>query len=1462
MPWIGLFVADFTFRAVFYAGCAMANADNERPAQWGVLQSPLAMVVVALLAILGIRSPSSPNNGAKGVPVSKADDASASKDKDKKIPEENLEPPPWELLNDYFLIPASRWPSVTEPGGHAERDESPWPDVLKTSQHDSKLAHDGLKRKRLIECASQVVPRIDCLIATVADPIDSRFQHIFDASIDAIQRGIGGHGYDLDRFSLLWTEELKDLAKGKSSESISRRSRLEPSAMLFRRNLFAMDNTPSDTWNLSGNTNSLLMVLLVGETPTTGVHKSALAEALDFVSLCHSHPCHQGGLGIAVDGKPSSSIRIKILGPEFSGSASSLRQGIVDWWRQRSKDGVNRIAGHEVEILSGSATSDSVHTILNHFESSDERSWLSMRFNATVLPDSTTRIELLRHLINTRGIPADKIVLLAERGTAYGRTNDVKRNVNDKKDGKGHDTGNTQFPKNLKAWHELHDSLLAPIEARADNGSKTVVHQKRIEFARSMERTLRERVLDDSLSDKKASGHVKRLETDSWCRRMWFLAGRRSQFGHLLDSKEVAFDQLRRIREFSYPLGLSRIRSEFEKSDAYRNEGGKNGQVVTKRNVELRLGNVQHSIDTVPIYSDVTTPAVDISLEQLLSTIKRDDIRAVGLVGTDVLDKLFLAQQLRAHAPDLLLFTQEYDVFYMHADYAGYLNGMVLVSSYPFNPRGRGWMAHDTKYRDYVFATDTAQGVFNATVALLNMQFRNLKSYRPVDMLNYEPPFSQGRDSGTAKRTFGPSVWLTMVGDTGLLPLDVVSIHEGKHEGAIAYVHQPSIPRAADSKGEVKELRPSLLFVHVPPFLPLFLFLVAASLGLAVLFVIHGLSDRQRRSGVWRMAVRFAPWLALGGWQWRAARHRPRRIAGLELHRAKRLWAPRSMRSLFLAGLLWCVAVASVAMAAPRLAAIRFDLLSMSGHLDVQNSWGLEGAVALVATLLVILAAIVVAIRRFLVVAPGFVATASLSLVVGAILVGGGVVVWLMLDDVRAASFAERAGALGSGLSPVMPVLALLAALGCWCLCHLRREYFLRVFRLSNPFPNHRVAEDGKAGGESDQGSHLASNLVGFGHRFHELNAWLKGKPRLPRAAGDWVMGLVFSIWMVYTLAFGWTGSAEGRLFDIGFRLLLGVCLVAYFSLLIRIRAVAGLFERLLRRLAQHPMVFSFTRVPERLASKVSGQLFAASPHPGDLEFSVRCLNRLVQESREDATVVKAASEGPSESREEFPARVTKFAEGEIDIRRFDRRLAAIFGRDRAHQIEALFFANRLFGDLTLVSREHIVPKLERYWSQIEVLRDRGRSDNDDSGKGREKSWTWEREAEVFVAMQWMNLIRQVFTHLQNLMMFLIAMLLCILISLQIYPFQPRNGLLTFWFGLMAWTVLSIVIAIVKFNRDEVLSRICQTVPNQFTFDRSLVVPFLSYVVAPITGILLVWFPALGRVLFGWFGTIGAWPGV
>jgi hypothetical protein len=49
-----------------------------------------------------------------------------------------------------------------------------------------------------------------------------------------------------------------------------------------------------------------------------------------------------------------------------------------------------------------------------------------------------------------------------------------------------------------------------------------------------------------------------------------------------------------------------------------------------------------------------------------------------------------------------------------------------------------------------------------------------------------------------------------------------------------------------------------------------------------------------------------------------------------------------------------------------------------------------------------------------------------------------------------------------------------------------------------------------------------------------------------------------------------------------------------------------------------------------------------------------------------------------------------------------------------------------------------------------------------------------------------------------------------------------------------------------------VLSRLSKTTPNRFTFDRSLVLPMITYVLIPLFSLLAVQFPGIGRMLFTW----------
>ena len=172
------------------------------------------------------------------------------------------------------------------------------------------------------------------------------------------------------------------------------------------------------------------------------------------------------------------------------------------------------------------------------------------------------------------------------------------------------------------------------------------------------------------------------------------------------------------------------------------------------------------------------------------------------------------------------------------------------------------------------------------------------------------------------------------------------------------------------------------------------------------------------------------------------------------------------------------------------------------------------------------------------------------------------------------------------------------------------------------------------------------------------------------------------------------------------------------------------------------------------------------------------------------------------------------------------------------------------------------MPELYEYWSRKPVndstFDSEGAGSQEDESKSEKKkrSLTWHEKAEVFVVTQVVYLCRQVFTQIQNMLTFLVLMLFCLLICFDSYPFQPHRLLLSLCFGLIIWKAVFVLIMMFKFNRNEVLSRIGGTSVNRLTFDRSLFLPLVTYVIVPLVGLLLVQFPVLGESLFGWVNTL------
>lgn len=280
-------------------------------------------------------------------------------------------------------------------------------------------------RERFIDKQSQVV------IATIPDPLDSSAGTDFDAALDALRMAAVSAGYQPDRFYLPWTQKpLKiksnvksdvvspaDVSLEVSSEQFVGENGFFPGALLFRR-----------------SNDELLLILLVGETATNGINGPAMWQALwyweDLVgpAMRPALWCQKDFVGPVVwkvfcswanpvwtnacPAEPQCpDIKqlppVSIVGPSFSGSASSLRR-VLDRWA--SSQNVPILPGR---VISGSVSGDAVQGTLS--TSMEDR--FRMTFRSLIHPGSDVK-EALKSFLCTRGLRRN--LLLHEGDTQYG----------------------------------------------------------------------------------------------------------------------------------------------------------------------------------------------------------------------------------------------------------------------------------------------------------------------------------------------------------------------------------------------------------------------------------------------------------------------------------------------------------------------------------------------------------------------------------------------------------------------------------------------------------------------------------------------------------------------------------------------------------------------------------------------------------------------------------------------------------------------------------------------------------------------------------------------------------------------------------------------------------------------------------------------------------------------------------
>ena len=848
---------------------------------------------------------------------------------------------------------------------------------------------------------------------------------------------------------------------------------------------------------------------------------------------------------------------------------------------------------------------------------------------------------------------------------------------------------------------------------------------------------------------------------------------------------------LRQIVQLAFPMQIGRLRSEYDKVPDLKYGPLGSLSPAPRTGLGLVADNARFAIDVPPTYSEETSRAAERQLDAILSTISRRDVRVVGIVATDVNDTLFLAQQVRRYAPDVQLFTADGNLLFSNTDYLPYTDGMLCVSTYPLFPNNQYWLGNPDPDL-LTFPSSAAEGEYNAATVLLNDLFKPPRANRG-QLRDYQTPFEGSRK---------PPLWLMIVGRDGLWP--IVTWNDVNERG---YLHVDRLPKAVLNPPTVDA--PSGIYATL-----------SALVSLACVFLWFA----RNRPGDGAAAPGGAP----SSLPWYAAVWAP--FAPMPQHRQPT--AACGAAAAFFVGLLliqlcysaplWQLLIASVAQG---------QRLTRDSVLECVWVHGVSLAAA-AALAAVMFALCLEWLRQCCPHSVQIKQWRRATLVVIAVLLAlwiwwwpsGGNSNW----SLNAAIFAERLGTYSSGVSPLISASLLGAIISLWGICHLRRLHFLNYFEVCSPF-----------GPEGDLSAIGAEHRAGVDLRIQALGGPLERIWFRPQRFLDYAFLVFVGLAFAYVFLVRWSGTVEGRLFDCLFVATAGVAVAAIALLHVRMTATSGLFERLLRRLGQHPLAASFDRLPQRLASKAGGNVLSAAPHPGDYELSVRLLKQLATQCATDKEDKIPAAARQAANKHSGPAEIL---------------LGRLMSVERLERLKAFEYAAVLNRELAQVSQALVVP-LERYWSERSI-RPVPPPENAPPQAEPGLSSTWQENAELLVSLQLTHLFRQVFAQIQNMLTFLVAMTLLLLWALNSYPFQPQRLLVLFSYVLVIWMIATTLVIFVKFNRDDVLSRLAGSTPNQFTWDRSVVLALVTYVVIPAVSLVAVQFPEVSQSLFSWIGYV------
>ena len=572
------------------------------------------------------------------------------------------------------------------------------------------------------------------IIATLPDPIDSHMDWAFDSGIESIRRANEATGFVMDRFWLPWPG-TGDSARVKPNGATRPVRDVYPGVLLFR------PTSPTDS--------ALRVFLIVGETSAYGLRASQFDAALAERDTLLGSPvptvkakCRDNQWTTSRVADPAI---LRIVGPVSSGSSASLRRALDRWRLRRKIPGCSCVA----EIVSGGATN------------AGNREWFvrpSYSFHATVHSDDYLQ-SAIEHYLDAMGIGQNEIAYLRE-GSSYGQGAALRDTTRYGTLTRLRSRVERLFTDGVPAIrrHEVIDSLLTALDTVRANDTlfHSVIHSYRRRQPTAEELLARR----DSILRIKLAGLTQRDR----------------------DSMPIS------IR---FPVNISRLRSEYARHPAA--PVTQTGAPQAPR-IPLNLVDAPVTDEAPYVASDFTAPSLEFIIAEVAGALRTHHIKAVGILASDVRDKLFLADELKHRLRDVQLFTFGSNVLLAREDF-GSLRGMLVVSSYPLTLENQHWDLTARTGRERIpFQSDIAEGIFNAT--LFQLDQGSLAA-------DYSLPLS-------AVHTATPPVWISAVGKRTILPIEFENAGLARPADSASYLEASQGP-ISGARGDTIPLRSTSL---------------------------------------------------------------------------------------------------------------------------------------------------------------------------------------------------------------------------------------------------------------------------------------------------------------------------------------------------------------------------------------------------------------------------------------------------------------------------------------------------------------------------------------------------------------------------------------------------------------------------------------------------------------------------